>query len=263
MKDSVSQQPKIDKKIYLAGIGLAIGITLIIVIALSVKNYLLGTTTTFVATTINNSHDNSRLTTDHQNRQVDEKYLKAARQLIAKVDQDTINQSLDHTLAAAWAWHEYGVASGDQQAYRQAAEILVTASKLAANENRVNYFNCLLMKDIINDETMTEQTRELARHLCLETKRNYYVDQTLNELQQQVQIGLASDDGRSLFMHTPGILINEREPEFFSQLESFARSSEFVPASEIDLDREMADLYLPRQLITALDWSAMSREIID
>ena len=263
MKTSVSQPPKIDKKIYLIGIGLAIGITLMIVIGLSVKNYLLGTTPTFVSTTTNNSIDNSSLATSRQARQVEEKYLQAARQLIGQVDESLISESLDHALAAAWAWHEYAVATNEQSAYRRSAEILTTASQLMANGERVNYFNCLLMKDIINDKTVSESVREQARHLCLQAPRNYYIDSTLSQLQEQVAIGLSSDDGYSLFMHTPGFLINEREGEFFAQLESAAMSGEFVPAAEIDLDREMADLYLPRQLITALDWTAMSREVID
>ena len=156
--------------------------------------------------------------------QADDKYQAQARRLLTSIPEEEIVNSLDNTLAAAWAWHALEKAT--DETYPQTKHYLNQAQKLVATD-KLTALNCLLMSDLEADQKLDAKTRAIAHELCLSAavELNY---PELDKLHQDIHHGYELEESDKVipFVYVAGYHLQTASKNFDKDLQKLLVANE-------------------------------------
>ncbi len=139
---------------------------------------------------INLSHQQSPANVSHENVDADDfvyqdPTLTTSNELLEEITPQNFNEQL----AYSWAWHQYYASTSLPEAKSRTITELANAKKMFDAGDQNATLNCFFMWDIIGDETLDADSRNLARELCHNGKQNVVYDSSFSQYWERLQKG--------------------------------------------------------------------------
>jgi len=132
-------------------------------------------------------------------------------------------QNFNEQLAYTWAWHQHYASTNLPQDKEKFIQELSAAKAMFDNGDRDADLNCFFMWDIISDETLDNDSRNLARTLCYEGKHNINYGEDYAPYWERLQKGqtqIANGEG-AFWYYYPDRIIDDYMTDLANRYSDF------------------------------------------